>query len=190
MNFGQNQYYPLHGYEKKKEEWFYLAKKEAKPFTDQLSDLINTPTSLWDDPPEFRTESFFLDNLVLDRNRVDLLTRHLFEREEIKKSHMNEIDKTMCYCQGKIWELNAWYQGKNKGVDQTRNLLVTKIIDLQHDKRSEENAAWRDQSSLLKDFFEAWGTYHHDRSTAAFIDPVSKVSQPPPDDTPTDSRKM
>ena len=170
MNFDQEGYYPIRDQTEKKAEWEYVTRKEQRrAFPDYLALMTATDAAQSRSLSAFRCDDFFLDHLVQDRARLDLVSRHLADREDLKDRHLKEIDTTISYCKGKIWELDAWYLGLNRSIDQTRNLFTGKIFDLEHDKRSEENAAWRDQSSLLKDLFEAWSGYRQNATTYSFL---------------------
>ena len=194
MNFETDDISALDCYGSKVEEWYYVNQPRVKK---SLPDYLALATSPERRPAKkegsFRADGFFLDQLVQDRLELDFITRQLEEREELKNCHLKEIEESISYCKGKVWKFQVFYLGRNRSIDQTRNLFSQKIFDLEHEIRAEENATWKDQTNLLKDFLETWSGYQHAWNTYSFLNPepsrsATWLSQK--DGKPTDSRKQ
>ena len=76
-----------------------------------------------------------------DRDGIDFVVRQIEEREQLKKRHLQEIDYAICYTTSKIWHLDQWYMGRNKGIDQARSQFHRQRQQLEQERRTVEAAA-------------------------------------------------
>ena len=137
-------------------------------------DTINQTEPQKNEP--FSIDSFFTNKIEQDSFRLGLLTHQLEDRENLKRKHLHNIDQSLIYCHSKIDTFNHMYVGRNKGVDRTIDQLSHEIFGLEQQQRQEENAAWKDQTGILKDFLEAWTAYRGDLWTYSALNPKDDLS--------------
>ncbi len=150
-------------------EWHRL--DNAPPGPPSLLETLSGQAGL---PATFSTsgqdvDTFFNDQLDQDRFGLDLLTRQLTERENLKGRHLTEIEESIAYCKSQIMHLWNFYPGTNRGIDQRRLTFSRQIQELEHQQRQEETQAWKDQAMLLTDFIEKWDKYKGDLWTYSFF---------------------
>lgn len=144
--------------------------KRVTPLLESISDLQserNVPSidSLC------CADGMLAEKVFQNRTAVDFTVRQIEEREQLKERHLEEIDYAICYTTGKIWHLDQWYMGSNRGIDQARNQFHRQRQQLEQERRNVEAAAWRDEAMLMKDFVENWCAYKNDLLAYSVLTP-------------------
>ena len=134
-----------------------IAESQPNPLSNQESGLV--------------PDSLFLDRLLQDDFKVGLISRQIQEREKLKARHLENIERSISYCNAKIDWLDSVHYGRTLALDKSRDMFASQVFQLEHQGRQEENASWKDQTMLLKDFFEAWSGYRADLWTYSVLNP-------------------
>jgi hypothetical protein len=81
------------------------------------------------------------------------------DRDRAKKDNLYQIESDILKCQNLLLELEGFYMGQNRGVDQRRLSIEQRLFDLYREKRAEEASCWRDQLWLKRDLIVALKEY-------------------------------
>jgi hypothetical protein len=149
--------------------WYELDQKRVPPSPlERLTSgqsMPKTPSP----GPEGNIDSFFQNKVAEDQFGLELITSQIQYRDHLKTRHLEELDQAISYCKYKIWLFSESFTGSNRSVDQTRNSFAQQIFQLEHQRRQEENASWKDTTGLLKDALEGWTAYRGDLWTYSVL---------------------
>ena len=149
------------------------------PQTKQVPSLLDSISAVRDYRPSSAGTSenrggadyFLAEKCHQGRMAIDFVVRQIEERTQLKERHLLEIEEQMSYSKEKIWHLDRWYMGSNRGIDQARSQFQRQLQSLEQESRTVEAAAWRDEAMLMKDFVENWSAYRNLWLTYSFINP-------------------
>ena len=93
----------------------------------------------------------------------------IYEREQIKYGQFSKIDKEWCKVKEPLFMVDQIHPGLNPNVDRLRNNIQKELAALEHEKRAEEVACWRDVARLRGELREVMRYWSMEKQRGNFL---------------------
>ena len=84
---------------------------------------------------------------ILNQIQLDIL-----KRQELSQSVINQVYDNYCSLRSKLFQLEFWELGVNRGIDIRRGFFEKQLDSLKQEVRKEQVQCWSDVSKLKKEF--------------------------------------
>jgi len=112
-------------------------------------------------------EGFLNDRLDLARLNLNTFLGLLYQRDQIHAYSFYRINQDQITCQNALFQIESWPPGSS--VDRRRSALEGQILALEHEKRVEDTACWRDKAFITRDLMQALRDYRSAQQKQALL---------------------
>ena len=114
------------------------------------------------------------DKISFLKQIIDEIDTQIKDREVLKDTIFDKIDRGICYLQTKLYEIESWGIGRNRNVDARRSQIEKELEALKNQKRNETRESWRDTALLKKEHREFFHEYRNALRRVKVIFPGKK----------------